>query len=562
MYNDKKFRLKIKSFRQLYLIFLIISFLLAVIIFYILDFSFYPYQLEILKKHPQRSNCFNLYHDFDKDGFSELISACSSKEEKEHSFFQLINYSGGIIDQFNFTEPISFRKIFMDDYNGDGYDEIFVFTGEEDSLFLSVIDAYRKKYILKRHFLLKTQKPFSHSKNNWHIYSAVFLDANDNNGKEIVFIAISGNSYQPRGIYSFNIEKQKITKKFETAAYVQQILSLDLTGDGNKEIILTSGAVGNIHYPAPYKDDRCWLFVLNRSFKPVFKPRHFGEYSSRLRVYPVDKGNEKFLILVYNYFGNKNLSNFFYLINSKSEIVKSKPFHRHNIYGRTGILADQISGSPGWFANISGNKLIRINDQLEFVLTESINYKNFWILSFKDFDADGQPELFCCNDENILIYNNQLKLAALHKIEKLITQFNQFSLKYNGPGKPIHICMDTQEYSYLIAFQKSPVYSYLPVVYILLTALIFLIITGCHILATRIYIYFNFFLHSLRMSSNGIIILNHKGNIIYLNSQVQPLLNLSNQILKKQHFTKALQEKPKIIEIIQKGIASGKPIKE
>ena len=225
------------SKKKLYLIFFLVSIGISIFLYYKYLADILTFELTVISKESLEENSFVFYHDFDKDGYSELIKA-TSPEKNEVPFIHLINYSGGIIDQFNFSEPLDKYKIYFDDYTADGYDDIFVFTEALDSLFLYILDPYRKEFILKRHFLMKSENGDPHLASEWKVYDFALLKKQNQPRKDLLFIATSGRSYQPRGIYRFNIEQKRITLKFESAAYMQHLLLFDLNEDGNQEVIV------------------------------------------------------------------------------------------------------------------------------------------------------------------------------------------------------------------------------------------------------------------------------------------------------------------------------------
>lgn len=84
---DKVFPFAIKSQKQLYFIFILISLIIALIIsLAIFDWT-HPYKLHLKYQSPVSVNGFVLYHDFNKDGFSEKVEITNKEEEKNISSF-------------------------------------------------------------------------------------------------------------------------------------------------------------------------------------------------------------------------------------------------------------------------------------------------------------------------------------------------------------------------------------------------------------------------------------------------------------------------------------------
>ncbi|MBN2426215.1 MAG: hypothetical protein JXB44_14420, partial [Calditrichaceae bacterium] len=547
------------SKNKLYLIFFLVSIGISIFLYYKYLADILTFELTLFKKESLEENGFVFYHDFDKDGYSELIKVISP-EKNEMPFIHLINYSGGIIDQFNFNEPLNKNKIYFDDYTADGYDDIFVFTEMVDSLFLYILDPYRKEFILKRHFLMKSDNGNPHLASEWKVYDFALLKKQNQPGKDLLFIAASGRSYQPRGIYRFNLGQKRITHKFESGAYMQHLLLFDLDEDGNQEVIITSGAVGNIPYETPYRDNSCWLFVFDQNLNLTLNPLAFGEYSSRLNVFPIIGGHPEKLLLKYEYFGNKNLSNCLYTLNSKAEIVKSRSLPRHTV-GRVGLIYDEQSAASDFICSLPDNKLIKINVRLETIKEQNLSKEYNFITVFCDLDANGNSEFLCLTDEAICAFDGDLNLLSCFKISEPIT-VNSFSLRLNGFGNPADIGFNTRQYFYNLSFRKHPLYAFVPVIFLSTVLLNFFILSVFYMIISRIKLYANFFFHSLHKSASGVILLNSKGNIFYYNLPVRVLLNLKSELYKKQHFITALKERQEVVKCIQNGIDSGQVVKE
>jgi len=109
-----------------------------------------------------------------------------------------------------------------------------------------------------------------------------------------------------------------------------------------------------------------------------------------------------------------------------------------------------------------------------------------------------------------------------------------------------------KEYFYHLALKENFVFNYLFYIMLVTFLFIFLILYYSHKIFSILFIYLKYAFYSLRSADSGIIILNSKGQIIYLNSRVQKYLNLSEQLKKKMYFEKALIQRENIVECIRK----------
>ena len=113
---DRLVRFKIKSLKQLYLLFFIISLVIALMVSLIILNLTTPYNLHLIDKISIKNEGFVLYHDFNLDGFSEKVQIVNKKNKNEY-YLLFSPYSQDIdnkvIDQFTFQEPLNPKWIFF-----------------------------------------------------------------------------------------------------------------------------------------------------------------------------------------------------------------------------------------------------------------------------------------------------------------------------------------------------------------------------------------------------------------------------------------------------------------
>ena len=562
--------MRIRSNKRLYLIFAVVSVAVTAMATLLLGRFINPYKLEVLQQEGRDGaykNEFIIYHDFDKDGFSETVVA-SNDGKNGRSGLAVLGFSRMFVDECNYSEPIlgNWRNPWLafEDINKDGYDELFAFTEQGDSLFLYIHDLRTKQAILSRHFLLKTERPHVGNKGgNFVLSLGGFIDIGNDGGRGFVFTAVSG--LKPRGVYLFDTEKLKIVNRFEAEAFPGTLLLYDLTGDGKEEIIVASQAVGNIHYPAQYSDDRCWLFVLDQNLQPIFEPLSFGEYSSRLACSPIEINSERFLLLSYGYLGTKKLQDFMCLVNSEGKKLPRRYFPEGIVTTSWGSIVDNRTGSPVLYAASRKANLLKMNAQLSVTVQKSTTLSKFTVFEaifpshLVDLDRDGSLELTCRSDENIEIYDEQLRRLASFRAP---SRHGAITFRETGEGNPLEMGLNTDQQFYRFSFKKNALFQAWPVLWFGLSAFMFLLLASGYRFSALVYTYLSFFRFSLIKTSNGVLILNYIGQISFLNHRVQTLLDLKNPISKGQHFSVAFAQKPQLREWIQNGMDSGKPIKE
>lgn len=533
--------------------------LLAAVATYFLHQSVLPYQFTVLETHSLKWPDFKLYHDLDKDGLGESIA--SNNDTSRGAYYLMIkNYTGGIIDQLNYTEPIMPFKSFFIDYTGDGYDEVFAFTQKNDSIFLYIHDIPAGKKILNRFFVDTFKQPISHLPLDIGFLSGNLVETGEDGKKEFFFVLSARHALYPRTIYRLDIEQKQIVKKFETSAVFSDFMLLDLDGDDKKEIIAASSAYANIHFPAEYKDDRCWLFVLDRELKPLFKPLEFGEFTSGLTFTHLIVDNERFLLLRFYYEGKKDLPDYFYLINAMGNIELS---HQVDLRGhpRTPPVVYRKSNSLYLFAVLGENRLVKMDARLNVLKEKKVALEKFFPNRIYDLNGDGDAEIICTSDgQGISVIDHQLNLLA--EVSPPLKKYYYETYRKTGPGSPIELGIHHANTFYRMAFQKNSLYSYLSLSFPLFLFIFFTVLTGISHWLSLVYLNFQYLQHSLWNSDNGILFLNPQGKIIQHNQRIQNLLNHPHFSLKRRHFQDVLSENPEFAAPIQRGIDNQQPVSE
>ena len=551
---------------RLYTFLSIISIILSVFISLIIKGSINPHNLDVIQEQAlkQKYNHTIVYNDFDGDDISETFNIGNNKEIKQHFIF-VKNYSNDFIDQLNFFESVDFsidrESILFEDYDGDGLDEVFTLTQAEDSLFLYMHDLRLKKVIINRHFLLKSQPPHIKSGNLYRINGMKLIAINGEDKKVLLFSVCSQRSVRPRGVYLFDIEKQNIINRFEADAYFSNILQYDLTGDGKDEIILTTNAVGNVHYKSEYTDQKCWLFVLDHNLKNIFKPMSFGEYGSILSCDPLEIGLERYILLTQQFEGNKNLTDALFFINAKGQVLPKKniDFPRRSPYVKT-LLIDETDENVKIFTWQGQDKIISLDKNLNIVNHVSTGFDKIVPFALKDLDQDGKNEVICLANDNFVILSDNLEI--LSSVNKTIDIKTLISFRENGKGEPIDIGFNDGENFLLYSFRKNYVYASLPLIAVGLSLLLFISLLAIYLMLSRIFAFSKYHRFSLVNSNEGAIMLDYYGVIRNYNEKAKTVFNLNGNSGEKNNFNIKLVKFPRLVDLIDASMKTNSVVKE
>lgn len=550
--------MKIKTTKQLYLLFFAVALLAALGVYKLLFPAPQSHRLQVIERQLADPASHTMYHDFDHDGYSEQLYLVNRPPSGAHPigdyYIVFYNYNGGTIDQGNFSEGLRLTWLYFGDYTADNYDETLVFTQNKDSLFLSLIDLNPARWILKREFIMAAppQNPMDY----WDVdvEDAALSDLNGEGKKEAVILLRAGLSLYPRGVYVFDIEEKKLLNRFEFKAAGNRLLFHDVTGDGIEEVIVTTSAHGNIHDETGFNDFKCWLFVLDQQLQPVFPPMSFGEYPSALYCDPIEIEGRRFLLASYAYGGNKALPNVMYLVNSSGRTVTQKAFSER-VLKKPVVLKNQ--NQPHVFALFDQNKLLRELDHQLLVTRETtleMNSPDLW--HSIDLDGDHQEELLVTSGYSFYIFDRNLRRQAAY-IQSEPYDFCYF--RHNGSAKPVDLTVNGREHFYRLSFQKDPRHAWLPAIYLALAGGFFLLFVVSHRAFSALYVFPGYFFLSLQKSPHGILILDQQGRIRHFNRALHTLLQLRELLRRGQAVGEALKERPEILSALERSAAAGEP---
>ena len=536
-----------------------LSIIISGVLSYLLRESFYPYEFEILENIPGKLEYQCRYHDFDHDGFSEMMEIRNYGPTRYN--IKVFNWNGGVIDQANYWEPICESELSYYDITGDGFDEILGFSQQNDSLYLYVHNLITKKAIIERLFIDCVEEPLS-TEYPVDFFPVCIADTNIYPSKVFIFAARSHNALKPRNVYALDLDNKKIIKEFVTKATIIDAFPYDLNNDGHNEIIMSSIASGNVHYPTKYKDDKCWLFVLDQKLNPIFSPLSFSQYPSLFYCLPIEIYSERFIMVVTEYYGDKNLDNFIYLINSQGKIYlkEQNPFHKLelNFVGYNPIVDKNENPSIiyGWKEK---NKVIKLNHQLKIIKSVTTEFENPRPRFIKDVNNDGKEEIFYMSEKCFLAFDEELSLLAKFPD----ADFEAYTgYRLTGPHKPVEIILQLPDQYYRLSLIENKLSSFWPLIFIGFTGLVFLFLTGSYKLSNNIITHIRILKYLQSDSSDGVLIVDHQCMIVFSNNRFAQIFNLNPPPKKKEEAASILNHYPQLVEILKKCRDTNEPINQ
>ncbi len=551
---SKKNFFRWQPYYLLYLINIVIAVALTFLSFRILPI---PLTRHKISRHIENASLefIDFYHDFNRDGFSEKIRLKHQTALNQYAV-KVYTFYNKLIDQWNFREPWV-RGIIYGDYNKDHHDEAYFLTHTNDSLFIYGLDIRNKKFFLYRKFIVAAPRPNPNPNGEWDLEAFHgFLTDTDNDGfDEVIFIINAGFSLQPRGVFAFSVQKQRlIAQSPPSGAKLSVIIPYDFNNDGAPEFLVGSSTSENYHKPFPYSDRFSWVFLYDRNLNFVFPPIKFFPGYSGSKPYPIQFGKKIYIVSDNSYFGKLDLNPTIALIDLKGNIIRELKLPK-DVFWR--LLPLPVGDYTELYLTNERGELFRLNEELKKEKILEIEYPFGSLLASYDLDGDLQPEYIFASDNVYLIMETNFSEYCASQITDIscITPL-QFRKRGNRPPEMI---LNYPKYTIHIEYYENPLY-HLAHFIIGGTFLFYFFILQTITLLSRNHFFLKRFTRQLLdHSPNGILILNHKGRIYRINAQIEQLLNLTSHIREETNFQEELSERPEIVTFINRIIKENKP---
>ncbi len=542
--------MKVRRPNALYIGLFSLALLLSSIITLALYFKLTPWQMELIQTEGAGYKVPYEFRDLNHDGYSECVHLANDPDRTVH-YLSFYNHQGAIIDQCNTAEPIFPDQIFYGDYSGDGFDECFVFTTKQDSVFLYVFNIIKQETVLNREFVINIpqEHPF------YRITAAGLYDINNDSWKELLFTLHPGPAPKPRGLYVFDLSTKKISNRFENHSSKDNFLLYDLSGDGRDEIIVMGKANGNGSDNVPFSDFKNWVFILDHHLKDRFPPLPYGSYPSVVRAIPVQIQDKPYLLIAHFRAGPKFVQKplGIYLVDSNGRFKRRQYFAIQNMAGLY-ITPDNAENPHQLFITFDNDKLARYDIAANTLTLKENAFSNARKIRGQDMDLDGKAELLIESENGVGIFDQDLTLFAKKELPGPV----HLSFRLRGPNLPPEIGVRTTDHFYQYQATGNPLFKWLPLWFIVFFISIGALLMVSNVAFTRALTFFNYFIYSIKETSTGIVLLKPNGRVYYFNAASQHYLDRGNPLKNKPYhkvFTTYHEISDKIAECIQSGKA-------
>lgn len=379
------------------------------------------YKLELKDKTKLSKGSIYIYEDLNFDGTSERMHFIKDFIGRPAV---LVYEKERILFQWNLTgEFVPGEFYHFADFNGNDRKEIFLFTHQNDSIFLDAIDFKTEEKIIKHQYITNYKR--YKNRTDFGVYKPQSIDLNADGNKEIIFSFGCAFSHITRKLASYDITNKRlnITEKSACATY-RDVVPFDLDEDGELEFIGTIHSPGNSRFEYPYSDQYSWLMVCDKQMNYKFPTKKVGLYPALLQVKPFNKNGQNCLASFYDYLGKAD-SSYLALFDASGEIIKKKILgHSPDLNGSS--FTTYIKNKHYYMALHSKTGAVDVyNDELDKIdAFESTPYLGR-IKSF-DVDADGiEEQMFIgANRNELIITRNDFSEPAILKFNEDILYSN------------------------------------------------------------------------------------------------------------------------------------------
>jgi len=383
------------------ILFLAKPMVLAFFITFVL-FLFFPEVKKFRLEEAERSNSqnaygslFSMFADMDGDGETEWLQS-GENIRGEHSVI-LRKANGSNIEQYNFPGKVPERnsRFYLGDANKNGFQEVYLFSTIDDSLFLHCFEPMKENGIY-------TEKVFVdliRKKNkmiDYYIFMTGLSDMNHDGYMTFVFSVNSGYSIYPRKTYAFNPLTNDLHQSVSGGWQIGNQLFAK-GPDGNQVVLSSVFAPGNFKEgeTTPYSDHSAWLFVLNHQMNFLFEPIEFKGYNTAISLMPFSENPEDGFLLHNSTLLDCDTCETLSAYSYSGERRKTVPYNKYHFYRSSIVKPHLFHNERPLIYRYNDGQLTSIDTGLNLKVLKKLPDKLYFTeltVSELDFDKDNQKD--------------------------------------------------------------------------------------------------------------------------------------------------------------------------
>ncbi|MBT3384176.1 MAG: hypothetical protein HN778_07420 [Prolixibacteraceae bacterium] len=301
---------------------LLVALPLAIIIGLLLPLKHNKYNATIVDEENVYGFKSKIFIDWDNDGLSQSILFIENMVGQ--ASIKPYSHYGRSLEQFNLDSKFITEnpRSFVTDFDKDGYNDLFILTQKEDSLFINGFNLQKQEFFVYHRFI--DLVPVVDGKNDFSARIFDAFDSNNDNIKEVFLIINAGFSLQPRNFYRLDVASNSLIKSPECFSKASPKIVFDIDKDGKNEILCLNTTSNNCgkNNIVPYPDSLNWVFVLTPDLKFKFPPKSFEGAASRIDLLPIKLDNGYGIVVLYTKRADGVLENFLMLMDVDGNEIK------------------------------------------------------------------------------------------------------------------------------------------------------------------------------------------------------------------------------------------------
>lgn len=535
---------------RIHLILLLITILFSFLLFLFIPFELDKYELNLVQEQYKPSTSEYYFFDYDKNGYSNSIELKNPTHIIQPAI-KVFDSDSILIDQWNFSEDWLSGQIYHNDYDNDNYNEIYVFTKKEDSLFLYVVDPRIKPQFYKRRlFVINADNIHNHPQGVWDIFinNLLFIDCDNDGYRDIIIPIMSGLSLSPRKIIAYSIKKQQMISQTPNAGYYISTPKMLIDELNMDTLIYFSGSTNtnNINDDTQFKDNKAWLVVLDKNLDYKFTPIAIGNDNTSASFIDIKTDSTTNILAVERYKGKEKNSSEITLFDLSGNKIAGEKLSHSLFWNLQKLTKD---GKEKYFI-YNQDTLWEINSKLEATNEVLLPNRVSYIHGYHKLNEDTTEQIVILNEHGFTVTGVNFSDPVYMELPNFGDRYS-LSIKNRGERKP-QLVFDLSDRTYFFEYSDNPFYPFRFIYIFLLFAVSFLIVASVYKFLRYELFQYRFSRQLFQNAQRGVLVVNHKDKVIKINKAFNTLLVNKVPIKKGDDFYTVFKDRPDFIELLDR----------
>ncbi len=433
-----------------------ISLIIWFVLVLFIPLSVSRYRIMLVSEEAVNPNTYIMFCDIDSDGASERISL----DLGDAGQTKVIVYKGDkVMDQYNVAyQPSNIQSVYFGDYNDDTCKEIYIFTLNDNTLYLSVLDPAGQRNALIYNRQIDYWKKPSQSTDRPNFAPVGMIVNSVMQSKDLIFFISTGYSVQPRNLYRYIISSDSLIKSPQSFATINQCIMAEIPGiSSDYTFLLSTQATGNVDETPPYSDLHSWLMVLNGDLEFSFNPVNIGVYPSILQAIPLNVRGKTMFLLMHDYFGTDDTKSMFYIYDHNGNKIKEKEIEDYEPVFSNIFPNESDEGKTFFFLKNQDGVVVQLDTTFNTIDTYTLPaLASGKPIACLDADMDGSKEYFFLGRgyRSLVVSKENFRDAVEYSLQEESSNYILSPLLTHENDPLIYI--QSERHGQFISYEKNP----------------------------------------------------------------------------------------------------------